>query len=197
MLNCRTISFISFLAFAALQAPVRAQAPVYEITPVESKIKFDVKASVAIEGTFEKWDATLTFASTDLSTGVLDIRIQADSVETGSGMKNGKLKGKDFFDAKQNPLITFKSTKIEQTGPNSFEVDGDFTIRGATKPEKLTLTLSGKGTGSGTISGTMAFDRKDYGMNKGIPLVKIADRVEVSVNLKWKRVSGPPPDLRQ
>jgi len=38
----------------------------------------------------------------------------------------------------------------------------------------------------------MAFDHKDYGMNKGIPFVEIADRVEVTVNLKAKRVSGPP-----
>ncbi len=42
----------------------------------------------------------------------------------------------------------------------------------------------------------MAFDRKDYGMNKGIPLVKIADRVEVAVDLKGKRLSGPPVNLR-
>ena len=51
-----------------------------------------MKASVAINGTFDKWDATLTFASTDVSTGVLDIKIQVDSVNTGSGMKDGKLK---------------------------------------------------------------------------------------------------------
>ena len=38
----------------------------------------------------------------------------------------------------------------------------------------------------------MAFDRKDYGMNSGIPFIKIADRVEVDVDLKAKRVSGPP-----
>jgi hypothetical protein len=43
----------------------------------------------------------------------------------------------------------------------------------------------------------MAFDRKDYGMNKGIPFVKIADRVEVRVNLKAKRVSGPPVVFKQ
>jgi hypothetical protein len=48
------------------------------------------------------------------------------------------------------------------------------------------------GTGSGTLTGTMAFDRKDYGMDKDIPLVKIANRVEVNVDLKVKRVSGPP-----
>lgn len=60
----------------------------FKIAPVESSIKFDVKASVAIKGIFEKWDATLTFASADVSSGVLDIKIQADSVDTGSGMKN-------------------------------------------------------------------------------------------------------------
>jgi len=110
-------------------------------------------------------------------------------------MKNGKLKGKDFFDVEWNPLITFTSTKIVQSGPDTLEVDGNFTIRGASKPEKLTLAISGKGTGSGTIKGTMAFDRKDYGMNKGIPFIKIANRVEVYVDLSAKRVSGPPVTL--
>jgi polyisoprenoid-binding protein YceI len=171
--------------------------PVFKITPAESKIKFDVEASVSIVGTFDKWDATLTFTSTDVSTGVLDIKIQADSVDTGSGMKNGKLKGKDFFNVKENPVITFKSAKIEQTGPDTFAVDGDFTIRGVTRHEKLNLTVTGKGTGSGTISGIMAFDRKEYGMNSGIPFIKIANRVEVNVNLKAERISGPPIALKQ
>jgi polyisoprenoid-binding protein YceI len=175
-----------------LPSLAQAQAPVYEITPVASSVNFDVEASVAIKGTFAKWDATLTFASPDVTTGVLDLKIQAATVDTGSGMKNGKLKGKDFFDVEHNPLITFHSTKTVQTGPNTFELDGDFTIRGITKPEKLTFMVAGKGTGSGTIKGTMAFDRKDYGMNKGIPFVTIANRVEVSVALKGKRVSGPP-----
>ena len=53
---------------------------------------------MALEGTFDKWDATLTFTSPDVTTGVLDVKIQADSVNTGSGMKDGKLKSKDFFD---------------------------------------------------------------------------------------------------
>jgi polyisoprenoid-binding protein YceI len=185
------------IAFAVFPSLSRAQAPVFEITTGESSIKFDVEASVAIKGAFHKWDATLTFTSPDVSTGVLDIKIHADSVDTGSGMKNGKLKGKDFFDVDHNPLITFHSTKIVQTGPNTFEVDGDFTIRGATKAEKLTLTVSGVGSGSGEVKGIMAFDRKDYGMNSGIPFIKIANRVEVNVSLKGKRVSGPPLDLKK
>jgi polyisoprenoid-binding protein YceI len=179
------------------QAQSPSEVPVFEITPVSSTISFDVEASVDIKGKFDKWNATLTFTSTEVTTGVLDIKIQADSVDTGSGMKNGKLKSKKFFDAKQNPLITFKSTKIVQTGPDNFEVDGDFTIRGVTKHEKLVLTASGVGAGSDAIQGTMAFDRKQYGMNSGIPFIKIADRVEVTVDLKAKRVNGPAVDLKQ
>ena len=190
------LTVLCLLASALLTSVSGEQAPVFEITPVGSSIQFGVEASVAIKGAFDKWDATLTFTSPEVSTGVLDITIQAASVDTGSGMKNGKLKGKDFFDVKQNPLITFKSTKIVQRGPDAFEVDGNFTIRGVSKPEKLALTISGRGTGSGTIKGTMAFDRKDYGMNKGIPFIKIANRVEVTVDLKAERVSGPPVDLK-
>ena len=192
------LTVLCLLASALLPSASRAQAPVFTISPPDdSTIKFAVKASVSLEGNFDKWDATLTFTSPDVTTGVLDVKIQADTVNTGSGMKDGKLKSKDFFDVKQDPLITFKSTKIVQTGPDTFEVDGNFTIRGVTKPEKLTLTVSGAGTGSGEIKGTMAFDRKDYGMNSGIPFIRIADRVEVTVDLKGKRVSGPPLDLKQ
>jgi polyisoprenoid-binding protein YceI len=178
---------------AALLTPLcLAEAPVFVITPVKSTIRFNVKASVEIAGTFDKWDATLVFTSPDVSTGVLDIKIQAASVNTGSGMKNDKLKSKDFFDVENDPVISFKSTKIVQTGPTTFDVQGTFTIRGVSKPETLNLTVTGVGTGSGTIKGTMAFDRKEFGMNSGIPFIKIADRVEVTVDLKGKRVSGPP-----
>jgi len=165
--------------------------PVFDVVPVASSIKFSVKASVGILGTFDKWEAKMTFASPDVTTARLVIKIQAASVNTGSGMKDNKLKGKDFFNVDQNPEITFVSNKVVQTGPASFEVDGDFTIRGVTKPEKLLLTVAGKGTGEGRIEGTMAFDRKDYGMNKGIPFIKIADRVEVTVDLKATQFAGP------
>jgi polyisoprenoid-binding protein YceI len=193
------IVILSLLAFCAWPSANRAEdpVPVYEVTPVESTIKFGVESSVPIKGTFEKWDANMKFSSTDVRSGVLDIEIEADSVNTGSGMKNNKLKSKDFFNVKDSPKITFKSTKVVQTGPNTFDLEGDFTIRGVTKTEKLTLTDNGKGSTSGSIDGIMAFDRKDYGMNSGIPFIKIANRVEVNVSLKWKRVSGPPPVFQQ
>ena len=166
--------------------------PVFVVTGPARAITFAVSASVTIEGTFDKWEATLTFPSTDVTTGSLRIRIQAASVNTGSSLKDGTLRGADFFDVEHDPLITFVSKNVVQTGPDTFAVQGDFTIRGVTKPETLRLTVSGKGTGSGQVRGTMAFDRKEFGMNSGIPFIRIADRVEVTVALEGKRVSGPP-----
>jgi polyisoprenoid-binding protein YceI len=185
-----------FLA-KGIEAQTSGDIPVIQFTKEGSTVRFAVKASVSIGGTFDKWDATLTYPSTDVEAGVLDIKIQADSVNTGSGMKDDKLKSKDFFDAKGDPYITFHSTKFTQTGPTTVEVQGNFTIRGVSKPEALLFSITGKGTGVGEVKGTMAFDRKEFGMNSGIPFIKIADRVEVSVDLKGKRVSGPPIVFKQ
>jgi len=194
-------AFLCLMACLVLPAVSRAQAPLFKISQEDSSINFSVKASVALEGKFEKWEASLTFPSTAVSTGVIDIKINADSVDTGSGMKDGKLKSKDFFNVKDDPYITFHSSKIVQTGPTTFDLPGTFTIRGVSKPETLTFTLAdmaaAKAAGEGEVKGTMAFDRKEYGMNSGIPFIKIADRVEVTVNLKAKRVSGPPLVLKQ
>ena len=97
----------------AFSPAIRAQSvPVFVISPDDSSIKFHVKASIALDGTFDKWNATFTVTSTDALTGLLDIKIQADSVDTGSGMKDGKLRSKDFFDVKQDPQITFRSNKV-------------------------------------------------------------------------------------
>ena len=86
----------------------------------------------------------------------------------------------------------FRTDTLGDRLPNSFGV----RYGGETKPETLPLTVFRKGTGSGTIKGTMTFERKDYGRNNGVPFSKIADRVEVTVDLKAKRVSGPPVALK-
>ena len=198
LIRCVLASTACLMAFlASPRASYPQEVPTYEVTPAESSIKFGVDSSVSIKGIFEKWNTSIQFSSRDVRSAALDIEIDAASVNTGSHMKDNKLKGKDFFNVKESPLITFKSTKIVQTGPNTFDIEGNFTIRGVTKTEKLTLTSDSKGTPTGTLDGTMAFDRKDYGMTSGIPFIKIANRVEVNVRLKWRQVSGPPPVFQQ
>jgi len=187
---------LSLLATLILSCITQAQpseaGPVFKITPVVSKITFYVKSSVNLEGTFEKWGATLVFSSTDASTGVLDIKIQADSVHSDSPSKDNKLKGEHCFDAEQNPYITFHSTKITQTSPDTFDVAGTFTLRGISKPEALTFTVDREAGGAtGEIKGVLTIDRRDFGLGGGIRFVTIADRVDVTIDFKATR-EGPP-----
>jgi len=191
------LALVCFVIGAALPLKAQAEVPVFVISRQASAIKFYVRASIELRGTFDKWEATLTFSSRDATSGVLRVTVHAASVNTGSSIENRTLRSPDFFNAAQQPFITFVSKRITQTGPDSFQVLGDFTIRGVTKPETLALTVSGKGTGSSVISGTMAFDRRSYGMNSGIPFITIADHVEVTLALKGNRVSGPPVLFKQ
>ena len=184
-------AILCVLAVSILPPICCAQAPVFSVIPAESSVRFSVKSSVSIVGKFDKWDATLTFPSRDVTTGVLQIQIDAATVDTGSGMKNNKLKGKDFFDVEHYPSIAFQSTKVVQTSPTTFDVDGDFSIRGVTRQEKLKLTIPTKQTGEDEIQGVLIFNRKEYGMNKGIPFVRIEDHVEVRINLRVQQRSGP------
>jgi polyisoprenoid-binding protein YceI len=181
------------LLLSLTQAQSSQGAPVYEITPVKSKIIFHVKASTPIEGTFEKWDATLEFTSTDASTGVLDFKIQAASVNTGSEEWDKRMQGKDCLDVEKDPYITFHSSKIMQTGPHSFDVPGTFTFRGITKAETLNFTTDTEGKGTGEIKGAVVFDRRDFGL-RGIrfSVAGIADSVDLTIDFKTTRVSGPP-----
>lgn len=164
----------------------------FNIAQATSRVAFHVKASVRLDGKFDKWDATLVFTSRDASTGVLDVKIRADSVDTGSTSKDGKLKGKHCFDVKKNPFITFHSTKITQASPNTFDVVGTFTLRGISKTEALTLIVDrDTGGDAGEIKGTLTVDRRDFGLGGGIKFVTIADRVDLIVAFKAIRV-GPP-----
>ena len=187
------LSLLAILVFSSVtQAQSSGEAPVFKITPVVSKVTFYVKASVKLEGTFDKWDAALVFTSTDASKGVLDIKLQADSVHTGSTSKDNELKGEHCFDVKNNPYITFHSTKITQTSPNTFDVAGTFTLRGISKPEALTFTVDrDAGGATGEIKGVLSIDRRDFGLGGGIMFVTIADRVDITIDFKATRV-GPP-----
>lgn len=118
-------------------------------------------------------------------------------MDTGSQSKDKKLKGDHCFDVEKSPYISFHSTKITQTSPNTFNVSGTFTLRGISKPEALTFTVDREGGGvTGEIKGVLTIDRRDFGFGGGINFVTIADRVDVTIDFKATRF-GPPLVFKQ
>src|SRR5215469_11215532 len=95
------MTFICFLAFVSSLPVIPAQdtagVPVFTVVPVKSTIKIAAKASVPIEGTFQKWDATFTVTSTAAESGTLDIKIPAAS------LNKRKLRGKDVLPVGKDP----------------------------------------------------------------------------------------------
>jgi hypothetical protein len=85
----------------------------------------------------------MTVTSPDVTTGVLTIKIRAESVNAGSGMKDGKLRSKDFFDVNQNPLITFHRQGCA-TGP-TLEMPERLPFTGC-QTRDADFTVIGKGT---------------------------------------------------
>ena len=126
-------SCLSFSSVSRGQAP--ADIPVFKVTPVKSTIKFAVKASVPIEGDFQKWDASFTVTSAAVESGVLDIKIQADSVNTGSGMKDGKLKAKISSTPTKTRTLRFTPQRLWRLAPTpwTFRANSQFVESRRTK----------------------------------------------------------------
>ena len=168
--------------------PSRAQVPVFQVTPIQSSIRFNMTSSRPLTGNFDKWNATLTFASSDPTSAVLHVEIQTASVHSGDYKNDDELKSKDLLNVAQDPVISFKSNKVVQTGKTTYDLVGTFTMHGVSKPATLNLVIADQGGGSGNIQGVVPFDLKGYGMTSSR---KIDERGEVDLNLKVKQVSGP------
>jgi polyisoprenoid-binding protein YceI len=103
------------------------------------------------------------------------------------------LKRADFFDAKLYPTITFKSTSVKKTGEKTYEVKGELSLHGKTRPVTLALTRFRTGldpmghqrTGGET---KLTIKRSDYGMNFMVGPEKVGDEVDIWISLEGEKV---------
>lgn len=144
-------------------------------------------SSRPLTGNFDKWNATLTFTSRDPTSAVLQVEIQTASVHSRNSKNDDELKSRDLLNVAQDPVISFKSNKVVQTGKTTYDLVGTFTMRGVSKPTTLNLVVADQGGGSGSVQGVVPFELKDYGMTSS----KIDERGEVDLNLKAEQMSGP------
>jgi polyisoprenoid-binding protein YceI len=178
------------LFLAMILAPalgLAAQAATYKVDPVHSAVAFRVKhmnTSYAY-GRFNSIAGTFSLDPADPAKSAFDFTIKTDSIDTGNAMRDTHLKNADFFNAKQFGTITFKSKKVASAGKDTYEVTGDLTMHGVTKPVtvKIEQTGSGKDMRGGAIAGiesVFTLKRSDFGM-KGM-LDAVGDDVKVMLS---------------
>lgn len=185
----RQLAFILFLILSGVasnaQAPAKAGRN-FTINVPESKVEFFVGSSDGdVNGVFKTWTGKLFLATAGVpESATLSLDVTADSMSTGSGLKDRMVKGKDFFYVKDFPTVSFTSTKVIPSGDaNKFQVQGNFTLRGVTKPVVLLVTLDRDGKGGGQVYADLSFDRREFGMTKGVPFVRVSDSVRVRIDL--------------
>jgi len=144
----------------------------WEVDVAHSSIDFSVRHLMIakVKGAFEKFTADITADPADMATASIAITIDAASINTRINDRDNHLRSADFFDVAKHPTIQFVANKIVKTGDNTYDVSGDLTMIGVTKPETFKLVYEGTikdfaGVEKAGFSGSGKIVRTNYGLN--------------------------------
>lgn len=179
---------LSLLAFSLLPLTTIQAAETFEIDPIHSSVVFKVRhLNVAdFYGRFNEIKGTVSFDKDSPEKSSVIAEVPVESIDTHNDKRDQHLKSPDFFNAKQFPVISFKSTKVEKDG-DDFKVTGDFTLHGVTKSVTVEFDKVGEGKGmQGELraGGETEFKikRSDFGM-KFMPDA-IGDEIEIKLSIE-------------
>ena len=132
-----------FLLVSLLLAPLGAFADTYKIDTAHSRIAFSLHQFVTtVRGDFHRFSGTIEVDREHPERSSVTARISVASIDTKIQKRDHHLLSPEFFDAAKFPQITFKSRSVKQTGENSGDILGDFTMHGVTKPMTLHVKLA-------------------------------------------------------
>ncbi|HLZ57246.1 MAG TPA: YceI family protein [Ktedonosporobacter sp.] len=167
----------------------------WEIDAAHSHAGFSVKHMMisTVKGQFKVVSGQLHIDEQNPANSWVDAEVDVTSVSTGDDKRDGHLRSADFFDAENYPTISFKSTKVEKKGSDEYNVIGDLTIHGVTKPVVFKAEYSGQGKDpwGGTRAGLNAvtkINRKDFGLGWNAALesggVLVGEDVKIEIDLE-------------
>ncbi|MEN3001487.1 MAG: YceI family protein [Armatimonadota bacterium] len=184
----RWMAYLGVLAL--LVAPLEgivAQPVTYRVDPVHSFVIFRVKHmnTAYAYGRFNSFSGRIVVDERNPANSSVEFEIDANSVDTGNSQRDDHLRSPDFFNARQFPKITFKSTSVRRLNNNTLEVKGNLTMRGVTRPLTVRVTYVGKGRNARgqEIIGfetTFTIQRSQFGVSYGLN-GGLADEVRVTV----------------
>ncbi len=176
----------------AAKAPAAAPAgiQVFEIDDVHSMAMFRIHHMGAGQfwGRFNDVSGNFAFEEGKSEGLRFDVTIKTESVDSGNESLDKHLRSPDFFAAKDFPAMTFKSSAARKTGDRTYDVDGELTMLGVTKPITAKVEFCGVADmGRGRKAGFEAqftVKRSDFGMKYGVEKGAIGDEVKVVVGLE-------------
>ena len=177
-----------------------AQATQWKIDPMHSEADFAIKhmAISTVHGSFHGLSGVITFDPADVAKSSVEATIPVDTVDTGVAARDNDLKSPRFFDAAQFPTMTFKSTSVHKADDH-YDVAGNLTLHGVTKPVVLKLEELGKEeTGMDKKSvhrgftATTTINRQDFGLTFNGTLSSgdavLGDEVKIEIDIDAAKI---------
>jgi len=202
MIRLRRLAPLVALAFLALAPAARAEKETFTFDKAHSEFSFKVRHFVSkVGGRFTKFDGTIEIDRANPAASSVNLKIEAASLDTGNPDREKHLNSPDFFDTAKFPEIAFKSTKIVAKSKDVYEVTGDLTMKGVTKPVVLTVAANGfAGDGHGGQKAgfdvTGKLNRKDFGVSwNGIVdgSAMLSDDVDLVINVEANKKKAEAP----
>ena len=167
----------------------------WQIDPNHSHIQFSARHMMitTVRGRFERFTVAVEADEDDPTRSSVDVEIEAASVDTRNAQRDADLRSANFLDTDQYPLITFKSTRLEQVDQSHGRFVGDLTIRGVTKQVVLDVEYAGLakspwGTTSAGFNATTKISRKDWGLTWNMVLetggVMVGDEITIDIEVE-------------
>jgi polyisoprenoid-binding protein YceI len=164
----------------------------WAIDPVHSSIEFSVRHLMVskVRGRFDTFSGAIVIAED--GTPSVTAEIAVDSVNSGNEQRDAHIKAPDFFDVEKYPTATFASTGV-RADADHYLLDGNFTLKGVTKPITLDLAFNGvnPGMGHGEVAGfeaSVVLNRKDFWIVIDIPLeaggTVLGDKITITLEIE-------------
>jgi polyisoprenoid-binding protein YceI len=161
-----TILALLAVALAAPGLCSSARASAWVLDPAATRIAFSVKnlSMAYVDGTFRLASGRVVLDDGDLSRSTIEAVIDAGSVDTDEPKRDAHLRSADFLDVSRYPTIVFRSTRVEQADGDHWQVTGDLTLRGTTRPVVLDVQRSTAEGSRAIAHASTTIDRRDFGM---------------------------------
>ena len=149
----------------------------YNVDPAHTRIGFVARHAMVtkVRGAFKEFEGHGHFDADDPTRSTLELTIQGASVDTGNPDRDAHLRSNDFLDLENYPEISFRSTAVEQVSADEYNVTGDLTIKGVTRPITIPFDVSGPvqdpwGNQRVGLEGRAEINRKDWGVSFNVAL---------------------------
>ncbi len=150
-----------------------ALATDYKVDSAHSSVLFRANRGgvVNVYGMFHGLEGSISFDSANPTGGAVNFSIKSEAVDSGNERRDNHLRSPDFFNAKQYPEITFKSTGVKKIADKKYEVTGELNLHGATGTIVAEVEVTGSGKDRRSGNPTIGFEttffvkRSEYGMN--------------------------------